>query len=207
MADQLYVYNRALQILKSTALASLSEVSERRVVLDANYNELLTAYLEEGFWKFAIRSVKIEADTDITPGFGYTYAFNQPEDLRKTYQVASDEFFLNMWWDDWIEESNLWWANVDEIYVRYVSDDATYGLDLTKWTGRYTEAFCHQLAYRCAGLVSGSDPEKLLKEAVKTRSEALQFEAHREPAKRQPEGRWNRARHNLGWGGRRYLRA
>lgn len=208
MADQLYVYNRTLQILKTTALASLAETGERLDALNTAYGELKTAFLEEGYWKFAIRSIQIGADASATPNFGFPYAFGKPTDWVKTYQVSASEFFtphLSLY-EDWIEETGCWWSNVDPMFVRYVSKDAAYGLSLAEWTGKYTEAFCHELAVRCIGIISGADPKEIQGKAEATKSMALQFEAHREPAKRATGGSWTAASRGGRWSGKKYLR-
>lgn len=202
MTTQLELYNQALGHLKVSALASLAEDTEARYVLDTWYAPALKIALEAGFWHFAMRTVEITVDGSITPSFGHPNAFNKPNDWAKTYQVAADPF-LNVPLDDWVEESNCFFASVAPLYVRYVSNSASgYGGDTSKWTGRFQLYFTYLLASLSAPKAAGSSDSltgDLIKLAESKLQIALGFEALREPPRRPPEGRWNRARR--GWGG------
>lgn len=197
MTTKILLYNQALGHLKVSTLADLTEDVEQRYVLDLWYDTALKIALEAGFWKFAMRSVKIEADALITPAFGYPNAFNKPDDWVKTYMLSANEFMDPML-DDWIEESNLFFASVDPIYLRYVSNNATgYGMDLTKWTGRFELYVSYLLASLAAPKASGSSDSltgDMIKLAETKLQIALGFEALREPPRRMPQGRWNQAR-------------
>lgn len=196
MTDQLTLYNRALGHCQETKLATITENRPSRHVLDLHYTDVLKDMIEGGFWHFAMRSVSITYDPDISPAFGYTKAFNTPEDWVKTYQVsASDRFTPPL--EDWIHESNLFWCDQETIYLRYVSNsDDGYGYDLDRWTERFTKAFALELAARIAPSLPGSnaDVERLEEKALTARSDALSFEAMTQPPRRPPMGNWNRAR-------------
>lgn len=202
MTTKLSLYNQALSHLKVSGLVDLTEDVPHRYVLDDWYDTALKIALEAGFWKFGMRSVKIEVDSAITPAFGHPNAFNKPDDWVKTYQVSADEF-LNIPLDDWVEESNCFFASVAPIYLRYVSNNATgYGMDLTKWTGRFELYVSYLLASLAAPKASGSSDSltgDMIKLAETKLQIALGFEALREPPRRPPEGRWNQSRR--GWGG------
>lgn len=208
MVTKLQIYNQALIQLKQSALADLTEDIEARYVLDNLYDAVTKEMLEKGHWTFAMRSVSITEDTAITPAFGYSMAFNMPDDWVRTYALSMNEFFQPLYYD-WLEEAGLLFANSGPIYLRYVSNSASgFGMDLTRWTGRFTKAVAFELAWRGAPKVSGSSDsflEKLENDAARAVDEALQFEALREPGKMLQEGRWNGARlsPNRTWNGRR----
>lgn len=208
MVTKLQVYNQALIQLKQSALADLTEEIEARYVLDNLYDAVTKEMLEKGHWTFAMRSVSITEDTSITPAFGYSMAFNMPDDWVRTYALSMNEFFNPLYYD-WLEEAGLLFANSGPIYLRYVSNNVSgFGMDLTRWTGRFTKAVAFELAWRGAPKISGSSDsflEKLEGDAARAVDEALQFEALREPGKQLPEGRWNAARFspNRTWNGRR----
>ena len=197
MTTQLELYNLALVHIRSSPITSLVAAVEARRVLDTVYQPTIRYMLEQGFWKFALRSVKITADTSITPTFGQAKAFNMPSDWVRTYSVSGSETF-NPPLDDWLEESNLFFANIDPIFVRYVSNaNPGYGADLTRWTERFTRAVTFELAWRiCPKATGSSDTMKndLEKDKIKALLEARAFEAMREPNRRPPQGRWNAAR-------------
>lgn len=197
MTTKLDIFNQALLHLRESALSSLSENREARRVLDTFYADVLSFCLEAGFWKFAIRTIKIDADAAITPEFGPQYAFNKPTDWVKTYAVSASETLVPPL-DDWLEESNLFFSNVTPIYLRYVSNaDPGYGFDLTRWTSKFTKAVVMELAWRICPKVTGSSDAKkddIEKDKVKAMAEAKAFEALREPSRHPPQGRWNSSR-------------
>lgn len=196
MATQLQIYNLALNLLKETKLADLTEAREARYVLDDWWSQTRQWMLEAGFWKFALRSASITQDTLIVPEFGPPLAHNKPDDWVKTYAVSASERFDPLL-ESWLEEIGNIFCDVTPIYIRYVSNDANYGLDMTKWTARFVQAFAARLAANVCGKVSGSSEglkDKLDKEADTALSIALSFEAMREPNRRPSEGRWNQAR-------------
>lgn len=196
MADQLQLYNEALSHCQETKLATLTENRPSRHALDLHYPSALKFMLEQGYWHFAMRSVEIEIDGAVAPAFGYSNAFSTPEDWVKTYQVsASDRFDPPL--EDWIHESNLFWAEQEVIYLRYVSNhDDGYGYDLARWTGKFQLAFTLDLACRIKPLLpgSGADLDMLEKKAHAKLMEALSHEAMTQPPRRPPMGNWNRAR-------------
>ncbi len=202
MTTKLQVYNMALLNIKESKLASLTENREARRVLDEFYDQDLQFMMEAGFWKFALRSVKITKDPSTVPDFGPGYVFNKPSDWVRTYAISASER-LEPPLEDWLEESNGIIADVDPIYMRYVSNsDSGYGYDLDRWTARFVRAFSWRLSSSIAPKVTGASGEAMERiegQAAKTLSEALSFEALREPMKRPPTGRWNTGR----FGGRR----
>ncbi len=209
MPTKLSLYNQALSHMKATRLAAVDEDVENRHALDVHYDDALRFLIEQGFWKFAMRTVEITYDPDVAPAFGFSRAFNIPDDLVTVYQVsASDQLTPPL--ERWIRESNLFWADVDPIYVRYVSNsDDGYGYDLDTWSARFILAFTYELAWRTQPSIAGSSEsmvERLEKDKVKYLLEALAYEALKEPAERPPVGNWVRSRFR-GSGNRRYDRA
>ncbi len=196
MPTQLEVYNLALLNLKETPLAAVDEAREARYVLDAWWTQTRKVMIEAGFWKFAMRTVEITENTGAAPAFGLSRAFDKPSDWARTYLVSGAEN-LDPPLDDWQEEGGYLIAEASPLYLRYVSNGATYGYDTTKWTGRFVQAFAARLASDCARKITGASANdmKLLKdEADSELAKALSFEALREPNRRPPQGRWNQDR-------------
>jgi hypothetical protein len=140
---QLALYNEALRLIGERRLASLVENREPRRVLDDVWNDGARDFcLEQGQWNFAMRAVKITKSATV-PAFGYANAFDKPSDFVRTAGVADDEFF-NVPLTRMVEEVGFWFADIDPIYVRYISNSATYGFDLTRWPqtfSKYVAAF------------------------------------------------------------------
>lgn len=196
MATKLDIYNLALSHINQTTLAAVDEAREARYALDDFWDITVKEMLEAGFWKFGTRTVQITDNGDSAPAFGQVYNFDKPEDWVRTYQVSISES-MNPPMDDWLEESGFIFANATPIYMRYISNDPEYGMDMNRWTARFIIALSYKLAAYICGRVSGSSDafrERLDKKADEKVSVALSFEALREPNRRPPDGRWNQSR-------------
>ncbi len=132
-ATRLSLYNDALLLAGERTLASLTEANEPRRLLDQIWNNQgVDACLEEGQWMFAMRTIQIDYDPGIEPSYGYARGFDKPTDWMLTSAICSDEFFrvpvLR-----YFDESGFWYSDLDTLYIRYVSNDASYGADMSKW--------------------------------------------------------------------------
>jgi hypothetical protein len=120
-------------------IASLSEPVKARRSLDVVWDDNGVRYcLEQGQWQFAMRTERIDHDPDVSVEFGYQFAFNKPDDWVLTSAFCSDERFhcpLPLYHD----ETDFWYSDTDPVYVRYVSDDAAYGGDLSRWPSTFCD--------------------------------------------------------------------
>lgn len=137
--SRLSLYNDALLMAGERAIASLTEETESRRLLDQVWNNNgVDACLEEAQWEFAMRTVRIDYDPGITPDFGYQRACDKPTDWILTSALCSDEYFkvpvLR-----YVDEAGFWYSDLDTLYVRYVSNDAAYGGDMSKWPRSFTD--------------------------------------------------------------------
>lgn len=151
-----------------------------------------------------MRTSQVEYDSSVTaPSFGYQRAFSKPSDWIRTVDLASDEYFrCPMTHLDYADEREYWWSDLETIYVRYISDDSSYGLDYSLWPQsfiRYIEAYlASQIAPR---VLQGSEQvEKIEKLAMRRLTDARSKDALNEGAKFFPAGSWVSARR--GGGGR-----
>src|SRR4051812_12704382 len=110
MADKLTLYNSALANLGKRALPSLSVASEERRHLDGQYDQVVAYCLERKFWNFSYRAVMMDASDQVTPTFGYLYAFPIPDDWIRTRKLSAVESFdpplLQV-----AEEAGYWYAS------------------------------------------------------------------------------------------------
>lgn len=196
MSDRLTMYNLALLYCGERALASLTENAEARRVLDTVWNANgVKKCLEEGQWRFATRSIQIDYDPDIDPGIGYSRAFPHPSDWCTTVAVSLDEYFREPLLD-YTDEGLHWYADHDTLYIRYVSDDDGYGLNINDWPGWFEEFVAMHFASRVVLKITGSR-EKLadvLKLREKAKLQAINRDMMAEPTRFPPAGAWNRAR-------------
>jgi hypothetical protein len=156
-----------------------------------------------GQWKFASRSVQLDSTPSFTPSFGYEFAFDKPLDFVRLTGLTSDEFFQNPI-TRISDEANWWFASIDPIYVRYVSDDVAYGMDYSLWPPNFEEFVEHYLAYKVAPTITGlsTDNTMLYRLYQRKLSEAKATDAMDGPMKFPNQGSWSRARQGYGNGER-----
>jgi hypothetical protein len=196
---KLVAYNNALLALGQPSLDSLTEASENRYLLDRVYDSgAIDACLEQGNWNFATRTIRSEYDSSVSsPDFGYSRAFSKPSDLIRVVQLASDEFFQNPMTDlEFSDEQSYWWADIDTIYVRYVSNDTSYGGDLSLWTASFSSYFELYLANQIAPRViqAAASLENIAKREKRAHLDALSKDAMADGVKFAPESGWAGAR-------------
>jgi hypothetical protein len=156
-ASRLSIYNDALTLCGERVLASLTEEVEGRRLLDQVWNaQGVDGCLEHAQWEFAMRAVQIDYDPGISPGFGYNRAFDKPSDWILTSAVCSDEFFRAPL-TRYIDETGYWYSELDTIYVRYVSNDAAYGGDLSKWPRSFQDFVAAYFASKIVTKISNDE--------------------------------------------------
>lgn len=195
MADKLSIYNMALGHLEEGSLRSLSEGVERRRVLDSFWPHVVGLALEEtGAWKFARRVIKIDASDSVSPDFGFTHAFQIPNDWVRTDEVSAQET-LKPPLTDYRTEAGFWYANVTPLFVAYVSNDSLYGMNIGSWPLTFVEWIALELACKGCKRITGSDnmlegPTGLFRQANKAKRKAKGNDAQNDPVKFPPTGTW-----------------
>lgn len=197
-ADKLTIYNGALLFLGERQLSSLTDSVEPRRLLDGVWDrDGIDTVLENGQWNFAIRSAKYEYDPSITPSFGYSRAFEKPSDFVRVCAVCSDEFF-NTPLLQYIDEAGFWFADLDEIYVKIVSNDGSYGTDFSLWPPSFKKYvysyFGSEIVWK---LTQSTTKERAKKEeSQRLLTKARSRDAFNDPTKFRPPGRFRLARGN-----------
>lgn len=137
--DRLKIYNGALLICAERELASLSENQASRHMLDLVWNDGGARYcLEQGQWHFAMRTARLSNNTSIEPDFGYRKIFDKPTDWVATSGVFQDEY-LTTPLTRYADEVAYWFCDFEEIFVKYVSDDTAFGMDLSRWPSSFID--------------------------------------------------------------------
>lgn len=148
---RLQLYNDALMLCGERFLATLSEEREPRRLLDRVWDSNGVSYcLEQGQWQFAMRTQQVEYDPSTEPPFGYRRAFNKPDDWVLTSALCSDEYFRSPLLA-YSDELEFWYADLDTIYVKFVSDDEDYGSDLSIWPATFCD---YAAAYFASKIIS-----------------------------------------------------
>jgi hypothetical protein len=206
MADRLRIYNGALLICSERQLDlanGLTELREPRFLLDLVWNDgFPRAVLEGAQWHFAMRSARLDYEPSIQPDWGFNRAFTKPTDWVLTSGVFQDERMLSPL-TAYADERGYWFTDLDQIFVKYVSDDPVYGGDLSRWPQsfvEYVKAFMAEKIIRKlpGGMDRVADVEKVLAKALIT---AKNRTAMTQPTTFPTRGTWARAR----LGGRRLL--
>lgn len=207
MASKLLVFNAALLLAGERKLASLTENREPRRLLDDVFDGgAVKTCLEAGYWNFATRSIKIESDPSVDPDFGYTRGFAKPADWCRTSAVSANEYFRSPLKDDqFADEAGHWWADIDPLYVKIVSNLDAYGGNLGNWTETFARYFEAYLASRIAWKLTRSKDtvDKINDEVERLLKGASAKDAMDSGTSLPPEGSWNRARRGRGSRGRR----
>lgn len=148
MADKLEIYRGALRLLGPHEVASLVEDRPERLKLDEAWTPAVTYMLEKGLWNFAIRTVKVSANVAPFTRPGYDYQFDMPTDYVRLVSISNDATFREGL-PDYEEEAGKWYANIPDLYIRYTSNGASYGLNIAAWPQRFAKALEAYLAFEC----------------------------------------------------------
>lgn len=202
MTDRLSLYNGALLECGERDLVALSENREPRRLLDRVWdNGAIDFVLGQGQWKFAKRTVKLTASTDVEPDFGYCKAYEIPSDFIRTTALCSDEYMNNPL-TQYTQEQGYWFSDVEPIYVSYVSNDPAYGGDFSLWPPefcRYVEAYLGSMIVRKL-TQDKTDWERLFKVTERRLKEMRSSDALEGPTVFPPSGSWTNARRGSGTG-------
>lgn len=195
-ADRLGIYNQALRLCGERRLASLTEARKPRYLLDQVWEEGgVNACLEEGQWKFAMRSVQIDYDPSVSPAFGLIYGFSKPSDWIRTSAFTSDERY-EVPYRLYKDEPGYWYADITPIYVRYVSNDSGFGGDLSLWPATFFNYVSSHFASEIIlDLTEDKDRHVLVdKEEHRRKLDALNKDAMNEGTAMPFRGSWSRSR-------------
>ena len=197
MTTKLIVYNLALAYLGLKPLVSTTEVREERYLLDIQYDAGSVRYcLEQGLWPHAKRATQIEYTSDVEPSFGLRRAFTKPTDMVRVWVVAADEYF-RIPLTGVSSDPGYWFADIDTIWVQYVSDDASYGGDLTGWPETFARMVAAYLASRAKPAQNKDDERRIaIADAAYEgfASDARSKAAQEGPMQFAPMGSWRRSR-------------
>jgi hypothetical protein len=198
MTTKLSIANGALRILKEGSITQNELDNDRREPARL-FNSVwddggLDACLRSGEWRFARRTAMLESSPSVEPDFGLRYAFEKPDDFVRTCGQYADEMLRNPLSDREIrEETGFWFCSRDPIYVTYVSNDAAYGLDYSKWPQDFLKFVCAHFASEIAGPLTseGAEALKLRRHYL---TAALSTDGQSDPTRTPPIGSWVRAR-------------
>lgn len=195
-ATQLSIYNGALRMCGERKLASLAEAQQGRRLLDDEWADGAVDYcLGLGPWRFALRTVELTASTTVTPDFGYANAFALPEDFIRTAKLCSDPY-QKVPLLEYTQEQAYWFADIDPLYVTYVSNAANYGNDMSRWPQEFILLLQAYLASKIVETLTQDENKwkRVFQLAKKYRNDLANSSAMEGPTQFPPTGSWARAR-------------
>jgi hypothetical protein len=194
--NKLSIYNGALLFLGARQLDTLTDSVESRRLLDGVWDRGgIDTVLEAGQWNFAMRSAKYEYSSSITPSFGYSRAFEKPDDLIRVCAVCTDEFF-KVPLLSYLDEAGFWFADLDEIYVKIVSNDGDYGTDYSLWPPSFKKYvfawFAGEIVWKLTQSKSATELAETKRDKLLIKAKSL--DAFNDPTRFMPPGRFRSAR-------------
>lgn len=190
-ASQLGIYNKSLRHLEERKLLSLQENREPLRYLNDEWQDAVNFCLYQGYWNFSIRLQEIPADTTQGPNFGFEYSFAKPADWVRTFQIADNDHFMPLL-RNYSDQNNVWYADISPIYVKFISNDPNFGLNMSLWTPGFVEYLAAYLARLLVPRIKQAESkidrlDKVLKQA---RAAAKATDAMDLPPGQIPYGTW-----------------
>jgi len=193
--DKLGIYNEALRLTGGRRLASLTEDRAPRRELDSIWaTHAYDTWLEMADWKFALNFVKIQVNPSIDISFGYANAFDQPSDLVRVSGVWGDEYHKSPL-TEYRDEAGKFYADIDEIYVSYVSNSASFGGNVGAWPNSFANYVAAFMADQMAPQFKNDNAAGEISKELKARkTNAMSKDAQKSPSKQMPQGSWSGSR-------------
>lgn len=204
MASKLEIFNTALRYCREQSIASLTEDRKPRHLLDDVWDSGgLDRCLEQANWKFATRTQKLDYDTSIEPEFGYSRAFQVPSDWVVTSGVCADEYF-DVPLTRYAHEAGYWYADIEIIYVKFVSNHVDYGNNIGDWPRTFADFVAAHFANE---IVDRLTSDQATIDSVEKRLEKNRLDSMNKDAKNQPQqfpapGNWVSSRGRSSGGNR-----
>ena len=196
--DQLQLTNDALGILGERSLVTTTDATEAARTMLALWDHAMRYCLSQGHWTFAEREAVLNPSVTEVPTYGLANAFAYPTDYVRVNELASDEYFQSPIVQIH-ERKSHWYCDLSTLYLRYVSNDAVYGYDVTLWPAAYELYFTLYLATRASPRISPGSKVELLRsgEGVSLKDaklDALSKDAVNGPTQFLPQGSWANSR-------------
>lgn len=144
-SSQTDIINKAVVLLGSSErLSNIDAGGANAANLRTLWGMARRSLLASHPWNFALKRAKLLPDADNAPEFGYTNAFEVPEDCLRWLPWARGEKY----YFEGEEEGDFILSDESAIYIRYITDVENEG----KWSALFADAMAYQLAFEyCEG--------------------------------------------------------
>lgn len=195
---KLSIFNNVMGLLGGRTLTRVTDTNEPATILNGLWGHVREYCLEQGRWKFAEREVKLTPSLTEVPTFGFANAFEKPVDFVRVNEISSDEYFGTPIFHIH-ERGDYWYCDIEELYVRYISKDAAWGYDTTRWPETFVTFLTLYLAVRAAPRLAPNLKPELIRIGANVdldgaKKNALAKDAVSGPTQFLPQGAWASAR-------------
>lgn len=204
MTTKLALFNAALSRIGPVRLTGLTENRPERIVFDQHYDEVITEILESGLWFFALRTQEWTYDIDAVDSINGQYVYNLPSDYVRLRKISPDQ---SQTYEDlsYKREGEVILSDYSTLFVTYVSDNASYGLNLGIWPQLFANTVADHLALRSSLPITKDRGTKgdLEHDAARSLLKAKRIDAVDERIKTKQPGTWTQSRRQSNRGQRR----
>lgn len=196
MATKLGIYKGTLRLIGPHELSTITDDRFERYKLDEIYDDAVQHLLEQGMWNFATRYEELSTPASPTdPHAGYDYAYSKPSDFVRLVAISDNASFDGTFEAYQVQQS-YFYTDAEELHLLYVSNHASYGLDLTKWPQSFAKTLEAYMAFESGLPISGdrgnrNDMMGLYRDRL---AKAKTLDAVDERVQWKKPGRWTRAR-------------
>jgi len=114
------ICNMALALCGTRRITAMDNPSREARACNDNYDICRRAILRRHRWNFATKRVILSTVSATVPAFGYTNAFNLPDDFIRVHTVYTGELVIDT--ADYRIEQGLVLSDKDELWLKYVYD-------------------------------------------------------------------------------------
>jgi hypothetical protein len=201
--SQLSIYNgaciaigeRVLQPASPGATYSVENRESRRALDDVWNRGGVRTCLSMGLWNFAARGAQWNFDPDITPPFGFQCAFQLPQDWVRWMMVCTDPYMQTPLLQ-YTDEASYFYCDLQMLWVKYVSNDPRWGLNLAMWPDNFARYVEYFFAEAICIRVTGDEKKRqdVEKRMLASLRKSKSTDAMNESTAMLPPGSWQLAR-------------
>jgi len=182
------IYNKAFFILGLDEITTNNDDSLRRIKADVVIGTgLVATVLEDTGWTFALTSSKLSFDPSLEPEWGFNRVYTKPNDMHRLDGIYTDNFFQNPL-KDYIDEGDLWYCGLDEIFVQYVNTSFLTSVD--DWPRYFANVLSGEIAVLLAPGMAPDFIEYAEEKKAEFMREAASTDAMSGPPQRIRTGSW-----------------
>lgn len=189
-------YNGALRRVGERKLDTVTDNVPQRFHLDTIWDEDPIQHMLESYnWVFAHKTLEWNYNSAIEPDFGYQYAFDVPSDYVRLAEISADENF-HYPLRRYTKEGEYFFCDLQTFYLKYVSNDTSYGKDYSKFTVSFEHMVATYMAMElCPALNKSKEKRKELEEMYeKYERKAKNIDYIELPTRFPPQSSWARSR-------------